>query len=405
MVNQRHFFLLWTYSLLWAIYAIHWNNMKIPVVDMISSAILGINLFVSFCVFILSYAKFRINLMLKVTTLLMLVFVIYGLVSVVEGDTIKFHNSGVTLKNGTYMVAFLRSFLPIFVFYYFTKANVLNSFRVRIIIGVYAILFLFIYFRSIALHSLVSEKIEFVNNVGYVILALVPSVFFVKKTMWQYLYWAFLLGLIFSAFKRGPIIIGSLLFLAFIYAKIRNTEQKYKIYTILFSLLVLCICGYLLVDYYNSSDLFRIRVEKTLAGNSSGRNVIVVNLLDLFNYKTSMVEYFWGLGADATVKYGLNYAHNDWVEILVDQGVFGVSLYFLFWFVAFRHLFFMKDKTSKYVYGFIMIDLFLRTIFSMTYSMIPTVTSMMLGYAMARDEEYRETSEFLMQNDQQNAIL
>ena len=59
----------------------------------------------------------------------------------------------------------------------------------------------------------------------------------------------------------------------------------------------------------------------------------------------------------------------------------------------------MKDKTSKYVYSFIMLDLFLRTIFSMTYSMIPTVTAMMLGYTIARDEEYRETKEIVIQDD------
>ena len=58
----------------------------------------------------------------------------------------------------------------------------------------------------------------------------------------------------------------------------------------------------------------------------------------------------------------------------------------------------MKDKVSKYVYSFIMLDLFLRTIFSMTYSMIPTATCLMLGYVIARDEEYIEYNEVVIQN-------
>ena len=203
----------------------------------------------------------------------------------------------------------------------------------------------------------------------------------------------------FFALKRGPILISSLLLVIFLFNKIKNASSQNKIYTIIGVAIIIGFAFVMLSDYYSSSDLFRTRVAKTLAGNTSKRNVIVEQLLDVFNYDTSLFNYIFGLGADATLKYGINYAHNDWVEILVDQGVFGVFLYLIFWFSAFRHLFFMKDKTSKYVYSFIMLDLFLRTIFSMTYSMIPTVTAMMLGYTIARDEEYRETKEIVIQDD------
>lgn len=390
-VYKRWFYAL--FILLWGIYALHWNNMKIPIVEGISSIILGANLLFSFMCYISCCYQYKFNSLFKMMTILMLVFSLYGLISIVGGETIKFHNSGVTLKNGTYMIAFLRSFLPIFAFYFLAKKGVLNFSIVRISLLFFALLFFFVYFRSVMLHSLVSDKKEFVNNVGYIFLSLLPGIYLIKKSIYQYIVWAILLVFIFSALKRGPILISCFLLAIFLHQKFKDTPPRYKIYTLLGILVIVIICSYFIVDYYNSSALFRIRLEKTLAGNSSGRNVIIYNLLELYNYHTTILEYFFGLGADATVRFGLNYAHNDWVEILIDQGIFGVSLYLIFWIVSFRHVFFMRNKKCQYICLFIFIDLFLRTIFSMTYSMIQSVTCMLLGYAIAVDEYTNE--EFL----------
>lgn len=388
LVNNRCFYAL--FILLWGIYALHWNNMKFSIVESVSSLILGVNLLFSFVFFISCCYQYRFNSLFKMMTILMLVFSLYGLVSIVGGETIKFHNSGVTLKNGTYMIAFLRSFLPIFAFFFLTRKGVLNFSMVRISLIFFSLLFFFVYFRSVMLHSLVSDKKEFVNNVGYIFLSLLPGIYLIKKSFYQYIAWAILLAFIFSALKRGPIVISSFLLAIFLYQKFTDTPPRYKVYALLGIVVIIVICGYFIVDYYNSSALFRIRLEKTLAGNTSGRNVIINDLLELYNYHTSLFEYFFGLGADATVRFGLNYAHNDWVEILIDQGIFGVTLYLVFWFVAFRQVVFMKNKTCKYICLFIFVDLFLRTIFSMTYSMIQSVTCLLLGYAIAADEDSKE---------------
>ena len=391
--------LVYIYVFLWGIYALHWNDMSLPLVEALSNVVLGFCLLMSFLCFLHCCSEYKLSAFLKVSIVLMIVFSIYGIVSIVSGEVLKIKDSGAIIKNGTYIIAFLRSFLPIFAFFYFSKRNVLNSQQLKFFMLFFLVLTVFIYIRSVSLHSLISSKKEFVNNIGYDFLSLVPFVFYLRKTTFQYLYWGVLLCFMFFALKRGPILISSLLLVIFLFNKIKNASSQNKIYTIIGVAIIIGFAFVMLSDYYSSSDLFRTRVAKTLAGNTSKRNVIVEQLLDVFNYDTSLFNYIFGLGADATLKYGINYAHNDWVEILVDQGVFGVFLYLIFWFSAFRHLFFMKDKTSKYVYSFIMLDLFLRTIFSMTYSMIPTVTAMMLGYTIARDEEYRETKEIVIQDD------
>ncbi len=383
---------------LWAIYTLHWNDMKISIVDAVANIALGVSLLCSFYCLVICCAKYNLNAVFKTSILLMSTFSVYGLISILEGEVLVIKFTGSIIKNGTYLVAVLRSFLPIFVFYLLTKQQVLSQRLLYGIVLFFLILTIYIYFRSITLHHLISNDKDFVNNIGYDFLSFLPFAFYIRRTFFQYVYWCILLSFMFFALKRGPIVISIFLFLIFLFIKIKDTAAQNKLLSILLVCFILCVAFYFLSDFYSTNDLFRIRVTRTLAGNSSGRDRIVAYFIDLFNHHTSLLEYLFGLGADATIKYGINYAHNDWVEILVDQGIFGVSLYFVFWFVVFRHLYFMKDKVSKYVYSFIMLDLFLRTIFSMTYSMIPTATCLMLGYVIARDEEYIEYNEVVIQN-------
>ena len=52
-----------------------------------------------------------------------------------------------------------------------------------------------------------------------------------------------------------------------------------------------------------------------------------LNKLDSGNY----LNCIFGEGANASVRITGNYAHNDWLEILTNQGIFGIIIYSIYW--------------------------------------------------------------------------
>lgn len=103
---------------LWAIYTLHWNDMKIPMVDAVANIALGVSLLCSFYCLVICCAKYNLNAVFKTSILLMSTFSVYGLISILEGEVLVIKFTGSIIKNGTYLVAVLRSFCQSLFFIY-----------------------------------------------------------------------------------------------------------------------------------------------------------------------------------------------------------------------------------------------------------------------------------------------
>lgn len=134
----------------------------------------------------------------------------------------------------------------------------------------------------------------------------------------------------------------------------------------------------------DSSAYFMQRLEDTKEGNTSSRSVLYEDFWNMFWNNSNPFSLLFGLGADATIRYGKNYAHNDWLEIAVDHGMIGITVFFVFW----KRMLHFWRTTRKYpvIYvalGACVIQLFAKTFFSMSINDMEFYTVLVLGYCVA----------------------
>ena len=134
-----------------------------------------------------------------------------------------------------------------------------------------------------------------------------------------------------------------------------------------------------------SSEYFVRRVEDSIAGDSSNRFEIYNSLIDHLLHEKNAFRFLFGNGANATLNITTNYAHNDWLEIAINNGLIMVIIYLLYWVRMFESIRKSKnDAVCHMIMALFFIVFFLKTFFSMSYASIPTCAAVAFGYAIAR---------------------
>ena len=111
------------------------------------------------------------------------------------------------------------------------------------------------------------------------------------------------------------------------------------------------------------------------------------------------MRFLFGNGAYGTIQLYFNYAHNDWLEIAIDNGLIVLILYAAFWISLIAMLFKGKrGTTTTLMLGMFIIIYFIRTMISMSYNSISLYAACALGYALA----YYEMKDGLKPNDANN---
>ena len=83
-----------------------------------------------------------------------------------------------------------------------------------------------------------------------------------------------------------------------------------------------------------------------------------------------------------------NYAHNDWLEIAVNQGVLGIMIYILYWILfAKESLSKCYDPQIKMALQLLFIIYFMKTIISMSYYDMTIPATFALGYYLAQEKK------------------
>lgn len=376
------------FILAWVVY--YMQGTLYPTGSVLSVGLLGINLFVSILCVLKIWKMPHTLPYIKGLNLLVIMFSIYGFSLILfNPSTIHYSMGGMDIKSFDYIKAIYLSILPIYAFYYFSLKGYLTAERLRRWALVFCISCVVSYYNEMQkslmkLMEVGSSREEDTNNAGYLFLSLIPVwVLFHKKPLLQYIGLAFCMAFIIMGMKRGAILIGVLVVLYLVRNIIKNSKGKQRLFVISLTVGLTIIGVYLVIDMMSSSDYFLQRIEATKEGNSSGRDDLYSYFWNYFTERADFSQYLFGRGANGTLEIYHNFAHNDWLEIAVNQGLLGIVVFAIYWrrlYVTWRCSKNMEAKTILAMVGFI--D-FAKTFFSMSYNDMTFLSTSVFGYALA----------------------
>lgn len=318
---------------------------------------------------------------------LLLMFFFYGVVYILEGE--HFYLGVAVYKPVNYLKRIMNSLLPIYVFYYFAWKGILSKRYMQVLTFFFFVVVIISYWSNevnsrIILLERGVERDAIVNNMGYEFLCLFPILTFFDKRPWlQYLGIICVMTFLLMGMKRGAILIGSICMIWFLLEMLRSAKRYKKVLIVIVSAGVVVLTAYFTWHLLQTSDFFNQRLQATIEGNMSGRNVLFVTFLNYFLYDTTAFQFLFGSGANATLEVSVNYAHNDWLELAVNQGVLGVGLYVFYWVCFFRFWRSMSgNRLIQFAFGLLLLIYFMRTFFSFSYGDMNIYSTSVLGYCL-----------------------
>ena len=376
------------YLFAWSLY--YSQGLILPVGSVFGQILVALLLVVSLYYFFVANTRYKVPAYFYGLNVLLIMFFIYGLYLILAGyDSLDY---SIHVNQSDYLKQILISLIPVYPFFVFSKENLIDEKFLAISFFLLFCLTVGNYYenQSKLLYMALlkgSKTEEFTNNVGYEFLALIPlSIFLYKKPMLQYLALGACVLFLILSMKRGAIVIGLLCLLWYVWNNVKKVSIKKKIgfLTLFF---IICAIGYFFVELQmQNSVLFQKRIEDSLNGNSSGRDGLYSLLIGYFWNGTSPLQFIFGSGANATLKVASNYAHNDWLEIAVNQGVVGIIVFAFYWVMFVKEILSNSfAKQVKLALQLVVLTSFLQTIFSMSYGSMGYITMLTLGFCLAKE--------------------
>lgn len=382
------------YFLLWCLYYL--QGALYTTGGGISKCILLILLLWSATIFVkVNTNSYTLPSFFKVVNIFLLLTTIYGLLLVSSGQELYIKENGPRFisSNHTYLKNIYISLLPIYVFYYYTKKRTLNNkFIIYFILCLLAINIINFFYQFKEQMMLADAHIDGVTlNIGYSFLALIPLLLLNNKPIIQYFLLIITIVFIIFSMKRGAVLIGAICFLYFIYTTIRDANGKMKTVALILSAVAILSMLFIIDNLLSSNDYFVHRIEETLEGDSSNRDTIYSDLFNHFISETNIFRLLFGNGANSTLRLASNFAHNDWLEIAINNGVIGLFVYLCYFIALLRDYSHIKRHNNLHSRIILMsfIILFLSSLFSMSYSSINIAISIALGYTLASNNSRR----------------
>ena len=365
------------YILLWCMYFMQGELYAKG--SLIARIILVIVLIISVYNALVANLKYKLPSYFKGLNILLLMFLFYGTLLILGGNY---------LPNGTSKIGYLQqiliSLLPIYSAYVYTRQGLISKDSFKLWIPIWIILVTISYYSNqvVIVSNLSGDNREITNNVAYTFVSLIPSlIVFSRKPFIQYTLLLYCFFFILSGMKRGAILIAVLLGIYLILNSYRIAPKNKRKYIILFALLIVVALYSVVSTMLIQSEYFNVRIEQTLAGQTSGRDVLYGIFVQYFFSETSFLHFMFGNGANYTLAIANQYAHQDWLEIIINQGVLGCAIY-----LSYFILFFQTWKSAK-VYpnifvglGMIFIICFFMSLFSMGYGGMTIYMTTTLGY-------------------------
>lgn len=192
--------------------------------------------------------------------------------------------------------------------------------------------------RLVKLMMMGSTADQTTVNASTLFLMILPIVFVIKKKLTSIGIFIVCLFFIILSAKRGNIAAAAVPAVLYIYI-VYESANKTFFKRFLITLAIVVVASYAWESIINNEYLVS-RYEDTLEGKTSGRNDIYFSFWKLWSEGSNAWQFYFGFGYHGTLIYGSDgrFAHQDWLEILVDFGLVGLILY-LSAFICFYKLF------------------------------------------------------------------
>lgn len=346
---------------------------------------------ISFYHLYIANTRFKLPIYFFGLNLLVVMFSVYGIFFMIDGHDVVDYS--IKVSNFSYVKSIWISLLPIYSFYVLTKEKLFTKRILFVWIFFFLILGIGQYYKIeqevLLMKALVGMDVEITNNSGYYFLSLIPACVYLRKyQILQFLMIGVCMVFLLMAMKRGALIVGVLCAVYFFWISFKSVSIKRKAFVIILFTLVCGVCGFVVQDKMENSFYFQKRVEDTLNGNSSHRDELYMTFLDYFWNETNPLNFIFGSGANATLTVSYNYAHNDWLEIAVNQGIVGIMIYFLYWFLFAKNAIENKmNKHSRLAVQLLWIIYFFKALVSTSYMGMSICASCVLGFSLAQEND------------------
>lgn len=342
------------------------------------------------------------NLKLPIYFKCLFVFVsllcVYGFFLFFVGDEIYWQATGEYVEKHHYVLWLVTSLLSSVPIYVFTCKGLIDEKQMKILFVVFFVSSIYAYYGSLKYQMMIAAmmeptKNEFTVTCVYSFLSIIPLVLLFKnKMLLQFAFLAVMFVYCVLGAKRGPVILGGISSTLLILSMFSHSTTKKK--TLITLVMILFFFGlYMFIEHQmETSPYFAMRVNQTMEGYTSGRDDYAKRVWDYYVNSTTTTQFFIGMGAQSTLSVNESYAHNDWLGILLEQGILGGLLYLLYW-IGFI-LTWVKSKKNHDAFVAIGLLIFIglgKTVFSMYY--LPITAEMItssgffaitLGYFLAK---------------------
>ena len=316
--------------------------------------------------------------LIRASSALIIMYAVYGGIIIMFGDGISW------TTDSTYLKSSLNSLLPILFFYIQAGKGSLNISRLRVYSLIMMIVIIVYYTHYGHLRALTLDEEEITNNISYMFVSLLPMVFlFHNKPVLQYGLLTILMLYIIIGMKRGAILIGVIAVIIIIFSSFTDRSNVRKFFTMFLSVFIIVGLFYVIQYMMENSPYFIKRIDETLEGRSSGRDIIYSKIWDAIWNERNVLCFLFGHGANSSIRYAGNFAHQDWLETLCNNGFVGTCILTAFFLVFAKTVMLGKrNLTPQLFYCFLTLWIitFLKTMFSMSIQNLDMSQGLLIGY-------------------------
>lgn len=362
--------------------------------NIISGRLMLLLIAYSFFCFLKTIKYYQHSIYLKGLSVLTIFFSVYGIIHLIFGETLVVEDTDIVVDKTNYIKGIYYSLLTIYAFVYFGNRKLLALSKLKVWSIVFFLVAIVQYYN---IYNGIAESItngdHFTNNAGYVILSLFPLIsIWTNRSLVQIIYGVLIVIFCILSVKRGAILISIICFAFYLYHNLKSVPQGKRL-GILFlfisgvAVLYLFIREQLADNYYLYS-----RLQRTLDGDTSGRDDIFTYFIHYYINEMDFFAKLFGGGAENTIAIFDNYAHNDWIEILINNGLLGFFVYVYYWGCLFKEWRKSKNDNSAYLgLGMVLIIYFLMTLFSMSYNSYKIYSTIVIGYFISMAIQWKSS--------------
>ena len=323
----------------------------------------------------------------KGLNLLVLLFTIYGTIFIFDPAVIT-SESGDAMIHYVYLKQIYISLLPFYSFFYFAKKGCLDKNSLMRVLPLFIGIVIIKFFHRQYMAESAGHFDASTNNTGYLFVSLLPFIFLLeKKKIIQYLTWVLLLLFTFMSVKRGAVLIALLFSGWFFLATVQFKNRRRNNLAIVGIVLMIVSLYVIFTLFVANNEYFAFRLDKTISEDREEvREVMYTFMLDWYLHQNTFIGFLFGHGPYTSVKILGLLAHNDWLEIALAQGLIGILVYLHYWKSLFINAKLLKKDGFALSYNIaisFLIIYFTKSFFSMSYDVVPFMTSMILAYAIA----------------------